>query len=72
MKRGIYVGIILAILGGVGISYYPGLMKDIETIIQSNWGLISAILLSSFLWKFLLKRVVYSTSMGIQQSKSRK
>ena len=72
MKRGVYIGFILAILGGVGISYYPGLMKDIEAIIQSNWGLISAILLSSFLWKFLLKRVVHSTSMGIQQSKSRK
>jgi hypothetical protein len=72
MKRGIYIGGFLTVLVGLGVSYYPGLMKDIESIIQSNWGLISAILLSSFLWKFLLKRVVHSTTMGIQQSKSRK
>lgn len=72
MKRGVYVGFLLAILGGIGFTYHPNLMSDVEAILQSNWGLISAILLSSFLWKFLLKRVVHSTTLGMHQSKSRK
>ncbi len=72
MKSGVYLGIALAALGCIGFAQHPELMKDIEAGIQSHWGLISAILLSSFLWKFVLRRVVHSSPGYLQNSKSRK
>jgi hypothetical protein len=72
MRTGIYLGVAVAVLGCVGIAHHPEFIKDVESVVQSHWGLISAILLSSFLWKFVLRRVVQSTPGGIQHSKSRK
>gem|GEM_PF-909074 len=72
MNRGLYLGFTIAILGWIGLSQHPKLMKDIETVVQSHWGLISAVLLSSFIWKFILRRVVHSGSLNIQNSKARK
>jgi hypothetical protein len=72
MKRNVYVGLTLAAIGGLGLAQHPDIMKDIEKIVHSHWGLISAILLSSFIWKFLLRRVIHTSSMNFQNSKTRK